>query len=67
MLWVHQLDDGNWQWSFYNMWGPMIKMGTFADKEGTVQNGSFCIYNKAGIMYSVGAFDHGKKKEAFIN
>jgi len=64
-IWLHQLDNGNWQWSYYNIWGPLIKTETFADKQGTILNGRFCIYNVTGNMDSLGNFDHGNKQGSF--
>jgi periplasmic protein TonB len=66
LLWIHAKEDGNWQWDYYNTWGPLIKSQSFADHDGTVLNGASYIYNKAGDIDSTGIFDHGKRNGSFF-
>lgn len=65
ILWIHQKDDKNWQWDYYNTWGPLIKSQSFADHDGTMLNGKFFLYNKSGNIDSSGEFDHAKKNGSF--
>jgi TonB family protein len=61
ILWIHEKDSAQWQWDYYYTWGPMVKSTTYADHDGTVLNGRFCIYNTMGNLDSTGFYDHGKK------
>ena len=65
ILWIHQKEDKNWQWDYYNTWGPLIKSQSFADHDGTTLNGRFFLYEKSGNIDSLGDFDHGKKNGSF--
>src|SRR4030095_563244 len=65
ILWVHETDSANWQWDYYYTWGPLVKSTTYADHDGTVKNGRFCIYNTRGNLDSTGIYDHGKKNGSF--
>jgi periplasmic protein TonB len=65
ILWIHEKEDSNWEWDFYNTWGPMIKSQSFADHDGTILNGRTYIYNKTGNVDSTCNFDHGKKNGSF--
>lgn len=65
LLWVHEKEDGNWQWDYYQTWGPLIKSQNFADHDGTILNGRSSIYNKSGNLDSTGIYDHGKKQGSF--
>ena len=65
ILWIHEKEDSNWQWDYYYTWGSLVKSTSFADHDGTVKNGRFCLYNTYGNLDSVGVFDHGKKNGSF--
>src|SRR5450432_782854 len=65
IFWIHQIEDGNWQWDYYYSWGPLLKTETYMDHDGTTLNGRFCLYNKNGNLDSTGIFDHGKKNGSF--
>jgi TonB family protein len=65
ILWIHKKDDNNWQWDYYNTWGPLVKSQNFADHDGTILNGRSCTYNVSGNLDSVGIFDHGKRNGSF--
>jgi len=65
ILWIHQKADSNWQWDYYNTWGPLIKSDSFEDFEGKVPNGKFYRYKNTGILDSTGSFDHGMKNGSF--
>jgi TonB family protein len=66
ILWIHEKDSSNWQWDYYFTWGPLVKSTTYADHDGTIRNGRFCIYNTFGNLDSTGVFDHDKKNGPFI-
>jgi periplasmic protein TonB len=65
ILWIHETDSARWQWDYYLTWGPLVKSTTYADHDGTVKNGRFCIYNTMGNLDSTGIYDHGKKNGTF--
>jgi periplasmic protein TonB len=65
ILWIHEKEDGNWQWDYYNTWGPLIKSQSFADHDGTILNGRSLLFNKTGNLDSLGIFDHGKRNGTF--
>lgn len=65
ILWIHEKEDSNWQWDYYYTLGSLVKSTSFADHDGTILNGRFCIYNTYGNLDSIGVFDHGKKNGSF--
>jgi protein TonB len=65
LLWIHEKEDSNWQWDYYNTWGPLIKSQSFADHDGTILNGRSLLFNTTGNLDSLGIFDHGKKNGSF--
>lgn len=65
ILWIHATEDGNWVWDYYYTWGSLVKSTTYADHDGKVLNGRFCIYNQWGNLDSTGLFNHGKKNGRF--
>ncbi len=65
ILWIHEKEDSNWQWDYYYTWGTLIKSNSYADHDGTIPNGRFCLYNSYGNIDSTGIFDHGKKNGSF--
>src|SRR5579862_4678374 len=65
ILWIHEKEDSNWQWDYYYTWGSLVKSNSYADHDGTLPNGRFCIYNNYGNLDSTGIYDHGKKNGSF--
>jgi periplasmic protein TonB len=65
ILWIHEKEDSNWQWDYYKTWGPLVKSTSYADHDGTILNGRFCIYNSLGNLDSTGLYNHGKKNGSF--
>jgi periplasmic protein TonB len=65
ILWIHEKEDSNWQWDYYYTWGPLIKSHSFADHDGKIPNGRFCVYNSIGNLDSTGIFVQGKKNGTF--
>jgi periplasmic protein TonB len=66
ILWIHEKEDSNWQWDYYYTWGPLIKSHSFADHDGKIPNGRFCIYNTIGNLDSTGIYVQGKKNGNFL-
>ena len=66
ILWIHLKEDSNWQWDYYQTWGPLVKSQSFADHDGSILNGRSCQYNTFGNLDSMGIFDHGKKNGSFF-
>ncbi len=65
LVWVHENEEGNWVYNYYHMWGPMIKMETYKDHDGTELDGLACYYYQTGNLDSVGHFKDGKKEGEF--
>jgi periplasmic protein TonB len=65
ILWIHETDSARWQWDYYLTWGPLVKSTTYADHDGTVRSGRFCMYNTMGNLDSTGMYDQGKKNGTF--
>ena len=65
ILWIHETENSRWQWDYYYTWGPLVKSTRYADHDGTVPDGRFCIYDIQGNLDSTGLFDHGKKNGSF--
>ncbi|MDP4128998.1 MAG: TonB family protein [Bacteroidota bacterium] len=66
LLWIHLDSAGNWEYSYYHMWGPMIKLQTYKDHDGTTLNGLSCYYYTSGNLDSIGHYKDGKKDGKFI-
>jgi protein TonB len=65
LLCIHEKEDGNWEWDYYDLWGPMLKMETYTDHDGSRLNGRTCYYNKEGYLDSIGRYQQGKKEGSF--
>ena len=65
LLWIHEDSAGNWEYSYYHMWGPMIKLETYKDHDGTQLNGLVCYYYTTGNLDSLGHYKDGKKEGKF--
>ena len=66
ILWIHEMDSAKWQWDYYYTWGSLVKSTNYADHDGTVKNGRFCIYNTFGNLDSTGVYNNGKKNGVFL-
>ena len=66
ILWIHEKDSAKWQWDYYYTWGSLVKSTTYADHDGRVLNGRFCIYNTFGNLDSTGVYESGKKNGLFF-
>jgi protein TonB len=65
LIWIHESEEGNWIYNYYHMWGPMIKLETYKDHDGTQLNGLVCYYYKTGSLDSMGHYENGKKEGSF--
>jgi protein TonB len=66
ILWIHESDSVKWQWDYYYTWGSLVKSTVYADHDGTIKNGRFCIYNSFGNLDSTGVYKDGKKNGSFL-
>jgi protein TonB len=66
ILWIHETDSARWQWDYYYTWGSLVKSTVYADHDGTIKNGRFCIYNTYGNLDSTGVYMNGKRNGQFL-
>jgi periplasmic protein TonB len=59
LLRSYQINDTCWHWDTYNMYGPLIKVEHYKDKDGTIPHGDFVYYNKTGTRDSIIEFKNG--------
>jgi periplasmic protein TonB len=65
LLHVEQKNDSDWQYDYYNIYGPLIKTQHFQDKDGKVLNGKVYYYTEKGILDSGGTYVNGNKNGDF--
>ena len=61
LLHVHQVSDTCWQWDYYNIAGPLVKMEQYRDKAGKELNGITRYFNSKGWLDSAETYRRGKK------
>ena len=66
ILWIHETDSSRWQWDYYYTWGSLVKSTSYADHDGTVKNGRFCMYNTFGNLDSTGVYENNKRNGLFF-
>ena len=54
-----QKKDSCWQFSYYNMFGPLVRVETYQDEKRTIRQGLFAWYNADGRLDSSGYYDKG--------
>ncbi len=59
LLHITSTKEDTWRFSYYNMYGPLIRVETYQDKEATIRQGLFAWYDVDGNMDSCGYYDHG--------
>lgn len=59
LLRIHSTEDNCRQYSYYNMYGPLIKIETYQDEKTTMRQGLFAWYNSEGKMDSSGYYYRG--------
>jgi len=69
LLRVRQISDSNWEWLYYNMFGPRIKLERFKDIKATAKNGTCIYYYPDGVADSTGEFLNGLQNDKwyFLN
>lgn len=55
-----KIDDTTWRFSYYNMWGPCVRIITFKDAAGTIKHGRYVAYTRAGKRDSVGTYTNNE-------
>lgn len=66
LLRIRQLGDTLWQYSYYNIYGPLVRIETYQDKKGTIRQGLFAWYNEEGWMDSSGYYYQGLPDKNWI-
>ena len=66
ILWIHETDSSRWQWDYYFTWGSLVKSTIYADHDGTIKSGRFCIYNTFGNLDSTGVYENNKRNGLFL-
>jgi len=66
LLRIRFTKDSCWQFSYYNMFGPLIRIETYQDQKATVRQGLFAWYNEGGNLDSSGYYDRGLPDEDWI-
>lgn len=51
-----KLSDTAWQFRYYNMWGPCIRLETYKDAAKTTRHGKYITYNRSGKRDTAGYF-----------
>lgn len=57
---VRQVSDSNWEWVYYNMFGPRIKVENYKDLKAAVKNGKYIYYYPKGTVDSAGNYLNGE-------
>ena len=63
LLRISQLADSSWQYSYYNMYGPAIRIETYKDQAAKIPHGLFVWYNNDGELDSTGYFYEGQRDD----
>ncbi len=53
---VRQLGDSNWEWMYYNIYGPRVKLEHYKDTKRAIKNGNFVYYFPKGTIDSLGNY-----------
>lgn len=59
LLRIRHVGDTSWQYSYYNMYGPLVRLESYQDRNATTRHGLSAWYNKEGDLDSSGYYDHG--------
>ncbi|MBS1948325.1 MAG: energy transducer TonB [Bacteroidetes bacterium] len=57
---ARKLNDSSWEWVYYNMYGPRIKVENYKDAKATIKNGKFVYYFQKGTIDSSGNYVDGQ-------
>jgi periplasmic protein TonB len=58
---VRQLNDTNWRWDYYNVFGPLVKSERYRDKDANVQEGRSFYYDPKGLLDSTTEWRNNKR------
>ena len=53
---VRQINDSSFEWLYYNMFGPRIKVENYKDTQATIKNGKFTYFSALGTIDSAGNY-----------
>jgi periplasmic protein TonB len=59
LLRSYKLNDTCWHWDTYQIYGPLVSVEHFKDKDGAIPHGKFIYYNKSGRQDSSVEFKDG--------
>src|SRR5579863_9152907 len=57
---VRPVNDSNWEWTYYNLYGPRIKVEHYGDPKATIKSGKFVYYFPKGTIDSLGTYVNNK-------
>jgi periplasmic protein TonB len=63
---VRQQSETSFEYVYYQMYGPRIKMESFKDEKGTLKNGKSAYYYFDGTLDSLGQYANGKQDGAWV-
>ena len=66
LLRIRFTKDSCWQFSYYNIFGPLIRIEPYQDQKATMRHGLFAWYNEDGRLDSSGYYDHGMQDKDWI-
>jgi periplasmic protein TonB len=59
LLRSYKISDTCWHWDTYQMYGPLVSVEHFKDRDGGIPHGKFIYYNKSGGRDSSIEFSDG--------
>lgn len=59
LLRIRNIGDSCWQYNYYNMLGPMIRVETYQDEKASIRHGLFAWYDHYGKLDSSGYYYRG--------
>jgi periplasmic protein TonB len=65
LLRIH-IEDSCRQYSYYNMYGPLVRIETYLDEKASIRHGLFAWYNENGMMDSSGYYYKGMPDKTWM-
>jgi periplasmic protein TonB len=59
LLRISFTQDSCWQYSYYNIFGPLVRVETYQDQQATTRHGLFAWYDQEGALDSSGYYYQG--------
>ncbi len=56
---VRQTGDSDWEWMYYQIYGPRVKVENYKDAKAAIKNGKFTFYFPKGTIDSLGSYVNG--------